>query len=280
LKPGRIAVSAVLDEAAELVVREVPGWAGLLALTALPLRFLEVHFLNRLLQLGDSATQYVNHLVSLSWLVAFALLPAIWGRAVYAHACALALSGSRSAAVPAARTALRLPIPALVSYAYAATVAELLLVLLGWTGIALPVLALFAGLAAATSYLQERPGPVASLLVPLRQARPLAPFVGLTAVFGLAVLLAWINLLALFRLGMWLASGTSGIDLSWWNVALGLDNRHFLLLVAAGAVTVVEPFWLAALVVAQRQARARESGEDLEAWFAEIRAHTDKEAAA
>jgi hypothetical protein len=279
LKPGRVAVSAVLDEAAELVVKEVPGWAGLLALTALPLRFLEVHFLNRLLQLGESATQYVNHLVALSWLVAFAFLPAIWGRAVFAHACALALSGSRGA-VTAARPALRLSLPVLVSYAYAATVAELLLVLLGWTVLALPVVALFAGMAAATSYLQERPGPVASLLVPLRQMRPLAPFAGLTAVFGLAVLLAWINLLALFRLGLWLASGTSGLDLSWWNVALGLDNRHFLLLVAAGAVTAVEPFWIAALVVALRQARARENGEDLAAWFAQVRADKDEEAVA
>jgi hypothetical protein len=280
VKPGRIAVSAVLDEAADLVARDVPGWAGLLALTALPLRFLEAHFLNRLFQLGESATQHVSHLVALSWLVAFVFLPAVWGRAVFAHACALALSGQAARGGASARTAHRLPLPALVSYVYAATVAELLLVLLGWTGIALPVLALFAGLAAATSTLQERPGPLEALLVPLRQVRPLAPFLGLTAVFGLAVLLAWVDLLVLFQLGLWLASGTSGIDLSWWQVALSLDNRQFLLLLAAGAITAVEPFWIAALVVAVRRARARESGEDLEAWFSQVRARKDGEAAA
>jgi hypothetical protein len=86
-------VAAVLDEAAELVIRAVPGWAGLLALTSLPLRFLEVHFINRLIQLGEGAPKYVDHFVSLSWLVTLALIPAFWGRAVYARACSLALSG-------------------------------------------------------------------------------------------------------------------------------------------------------------------------------------------
>ena len=52
MKPGGVSVTAVLDEAAELVPREVAGWAALLALTSLPLRFLEAHFLNRLFQLG------------------------------------------------------------------------------------------------------------------------------------------------------------------------------------------------------------------------------------
>jgi hypothetical protein len=277
LKPGRIAVSAVLDEAAELVAREVPGWAGLLALTSLPLRFLEAHFVNRLLQLDENATSYVDYLLSLSWLVAFALLPALWGRAVFARACWLALSG-RTATGRAPIRAARLPLSSLVSYAYAAVFAELLLVTLGWTGVALPVLVLYAGLAAATSPLQERPGPLASLTVALRHARPLAPFLGLTTVFALALPIAFLNLFFLFQLVLWLASGATGLDLSWWQVVLDIFNGQFLLLLIAGAVTVVEPFWLASLVAAVRRARARHSGEDLAAWFAEIR--TGKEEAA
>ena len=62
--------------------------------------------------------------------------------------------------------ALRPSFPSFAAYAYAATVAELLLVLFGWTVVALPFLVLYAGLAAATSYLQERPGPLASLALP------------------------------------------------------------------------------------------------------------------
>jgi hypothetical protein len=271
LKPAGIPVSAVLDESAELVSRDVPGWAALLALTSLPLRFLEAHFLNRLLQLDESAPQHVAYLVSLSWLVAFAFLPALWGRAVYAHACSLAFSGrSGSRQVPAA-LALRLPLRTLVSYAYAATVAELLIVAFGWTWVAMPVLALYSGLLAATAPLQEQPGLLAPLLLPIRRLRRVFPFLGITAVFVLAVPIVFLNLYVLFQLGLALATGTSGLDLSWWNVALGFENQQFVILVVAGAVTVLEPFWIAALVAALRRARAQESGEDLAAWFAEIR---------
>lgn len=278
MKPGGVSVTAVLDEAAELVPREAAGWAGLLALTSLPLRFLEAHFFNRLFQLGDDATNYVGYLLSLSWLVAFALLPALWGRAVFARACALALSG-RAAGRGAPLRALRPSFASFVAYAYAAIVAELLLVLFGWTFVAVPLLALYAGLAAATSYLQERPGPLESLVLPMRALRPFFPFLGLTMVFGVALLLAFINLLFLFSLGLWLAGGASGLDLSWWAVALAPDNQQFMLLLAACAVTVVEPFWIAALVAAVRRVRARESGEDLAAWFADIRNRDREEAA-
>ena len=271
-------MTAVLDEAAELVPREVAGWAGLLALTSLPLRFLEAHFFNRLFQLGDSATSYVDYLLSLSWLVAFALLPALWGRAVFARACALALSG-RAAGRGAPLRALRPSFPSFVSYAYAAVVAELLLVLLGWTMIALPFVALYAGLAAATSYLQERPGPLASLSLPVRVLRPFFPFLGLTAIFGVALLLAFMNVFFLFALGLWLAGGASGLDLSWWQVTLSPDNQQYALLLLACAITVVEPFWIASLVAAARRVRARESGEDLAAWFADIRTGDHEEAA-
>jgi hypothetical protein len=282
LKPAGIPVSAVLDESAELVSRDVPGWAALLALTSLPLRFLEAHFLNRLFQLDDSATQYVGYLVSLSWLVAIAFLPALWGRAVYAHACSVAFSGrsgrSGSRQVPIG-LGLRLPIRSLVSYAYAATVVELLIVALGWTWVAMPLLALYSGLAAATAPLQERPGLLAPLLLPIRRLRPVFPFLGITAVFVMAVPIVLLNLYVFFKAGLALATGTSGLDLSWWNVALSFDNQQFVILVAAGAVTVLEPFWIAALVAALRRARAQESGEDLAAWFAEIRSQDSEKTA-
>lgn len=279
MKPAGIPVSAVLDESADLVSRDVPGWAALLALASLPLRFLEAHFFNRLLQLDESAPQHVTYLISLSWLVAFAFLPALWGRAVYAHACALALSGRSGSRELPASLALHLPVRTLVSYAWAATVAELLIVALGWTWIALPVLALYAGLLAATAPLQEQPGLLAPLLVPLRRLRRVFPFLGITAVFTLALPIVLINLFVLFKIGLALATGTSGFDLSWWNVALSFGNRQFLILLAAGAVAVLEPFWIAALVAAVRRARAQESGEDLAAWFAEIRTRELEESA-
>jgi hypothetical protein len=270
----------VLDEASELVVHRVPEWAAVLALSALPWRLLEVHFANRLLQLGAHAPDYFNHLLALSSLVSLALLPAILGRAIFVRACALGLQARGR--VPA-RLALRLPPAALVGYAYAALVWAGFFQALAWTVLLVPLLALGSGLAAATAPLAgeaaPRPGPLASLGLALRGGPSPVVGVALAAVFALAWCVAFLNLLVLFQLGLWLAGGLPGLDLAAWSLALGFGNRHFLLLVAAGAVAVVEPFWLASLVVAVRAARARESGEDLFARFAELRSGGVKDAA-
>ncbi|MEA2692596.1 MAG: hypothetical protein QOJ16_1983, partial [Acidobacteriota bacterium] len=93
MRRDRLSILAVFDEAAGLVTREVGGWTGLAVLAALPLRFLEAHFLNRVLELGKHAGDYGHYLVSISWLVTLALPLAFWGRAVLAHAVVLALSG-------------------------------------------------------------------------------------------------------------------------------------------------------------------------------------------
>jgi len=284
-------------------VRTVPEWAAVLALASLPLRLLEVHFANRLMQLGAHAGGHLHHLLSISWLVTIALLPALCGRAVFARACAMALqSGSRVSP----RLALRLPPAGLAGYLYAAMVWTGLFQALGWMILPLPLLALGSGLATATARLtadaadaadagdggragstgsagdrdgtgsggapRARPGPLASLAHALRGAPPAATCVGLMVTFGAALAVAALNLYALVRLCLWLAGGVSGLDLAAWSLVLGAGNRHFLLLLAAGAVALVEPFWLAALVVGVRAARARESGEDLVARFAELRA--------
>jgi hypothetical protein len=290
----------VLDDAAELVVRGVPEWAAVLALAALPLRLLEVHFANRLLQLGTHAAGHLHHLLSISWLVTLALLPALWGRAVFARACALALqSGLR---VPPG-LALRLPVSGFAGYLYAAMVWDGLFQLVGWALVPLPLLALGSGLAAATAPMtadsaaagnagnagdgddgglapRSRPGPLASLALALRGAPPPAACLGLLVTFGAALVVAYVNLFALVRIGLWLAGGVAGLRLSAWSVALGFGNRHFLLLLLAGAVALVEPFWLAALVVGVRASRARESGEDLVRRFAELRTDLRAEGAA
>lgn len=267
-----ISTTSVLDEAVELVSRRVTGPAGLLLLTSLPLRFLEAWLATRLLQLGGDATDYISYLTTLSVLVTLALLPAWWGRAVYARACALALTaGAEGYARMPLREQLRLSPAGFFAYLYAAAACELLFFAVGWTIVAVPALALLSGLAAATSYLDERPGFSASLLRAVRHAPPLSVLIGLTLVFCLAVPVVFLNLFVLFQLLVWLASGTTGLNSSWWSVALSFDNPQFLLLALAGAVLILEPFWLAALVAAVRRARARQSGEDLVSWFSTLR---------
>jgi hypothetical protein len=267
----------VLDEAVDLVSRGVPGWAGLLALASLPLRFCEAHLWNRLAQLGAGARGAMGHVDAISWLVTLALLPALWGRAVFVRACLRELSGS-AAGAPGTRATARPPLrqrllpPGFASYLYAALVFEAFFYALGWTLVALPLLALLTGLAAATSALDETPGLLASPLRVVHHARPPFTLIALSAVFTAALLVAFLNLTALFWLTLALGDGTAGLDLSWWKGALSWDNRPFVLLLLAGAVTVVEPFWLAALTVIVRRLRARQSGEDLAAWLAALRA--------
>jgi len=272
-----LSTGAVLDVAVDLVSRRIPGAAGLLVLTSLPLRFLEAWLANRLLQLGDDASEHVAYLTSLSVWVTLALLLAFWGRAVWARACTLALTGSPEGfrRLPL-RARLRLAPSGFLSYLYAATAAELLFFAMGWTVVALPVLAVLTGLAAATSPLEGRPGAFASLFHVLRNARPFGVLLGLTTVFLMAVPVAFIQISVLFQLLVWLAGGVAGTASTWWSVALGWDNQQFVLLALAGAFLLLEPFWLAALVVAVRQARARQSGEDLAAWFEALRAPAEE----
>jgi len=274
VKRGGLSVTGVLDEAVDLVARGVPGQAGLMALTALPFRFLEAHLADRLMLLGTAARGSFGHLAAISWLISFALVPAFWGRAVFVRACTLPTLQTIAGRMPLWRR-LRLPAAGFASYVYAALIYEVLFFALGWTVLALPVVALLSGLAAATSTLDEPPGLFASPLRAVRHARPLSTLAGLTAVFAVALVVAFLNLTALFWLLLGLADGTMGLDLSWWTGVLSWDNRSFVLLLLAGSITLVEPFWLAALAVTVRSDRARQSGEDLAAWLADLRREKD-----
>ncbi|HBL25308.1 MAG TPA: hypothetical protein DD490_00555 [Acidobacteria bacterium] len=273
-----LTTGAVLDTAVDLVSRRLPGMAGLLMLASLPLRFLEAWLANRLLQLGDKASEHVSYLTGLSVWVTLSLLLAFWGRAVWARSCTLALTGGEAERRISWRERLRLSPAGLVSYLYAATVAEVLFFALGWTLVALPVLAVLGGLAAATSALDHRPGLFASLGHVLRHARPFGVLAGLTLVFLMGVPVVFLNLSMLFQILVWAAGGMTGTAGAWWEVALSWENQQFVVLACAGAILLLEPFWLAALVVAVRQARARQSGEDLAAWFAALRPPVQEEA--
>jgi len=91
-------------------------------------------------------------------------------------------------------------------------------------------------------------------------------------VFALALLVAAINLHFLFGAGLWLAGGVAGVDRSTWGAVLSVHNPLYVVLILTGAGLLLEPFWLAALTAHVERVRARESGDDLRLWFAELRA--------
>ncbi len=257
----------MLDDAFAVALRVASPWMGVLWLTALPVRLLQIHFAARVFDLGSEASQYGSHLSRLATLTGLAFLLSLWGRAVFVRACGLAM---RSLESPG-REALRLTPAAGLSYIYSALVVEVLFFALGWTLVGLPLLVLLAGLAAATSPLNERPGLLRPLREIARHSSPLLVLLGLLFVFGVALVIAAVNLYFVFRLGLWLAGGVPGLNLTPWGGLLTLSSARFRWVLLLGALLAVEPYWLASLVVHVHKVRARESGEDLRLWFARLR---------
>jgi hypothetical protein len=279
MRRDRLSALAALDEATELITGELPGGAGLAVLAALPLRFLEVHFLNRVSELGKHAGDYGRYLLAISVAITLASALAFWGRAVLAHAVVRALTGDVGGGGgtrggdgdrPTFRQALKLRPGALAAGFYAFLFAQVLLLAFAFTVAGAAAAVLLSGLAAATVHLQERVGPIAPLGTVFRQVRPFRVYIGLLLLVGVAFVVAYVNLAALFALGLWAAQGVPGVELARWQALFSISNRHFLLLLGAGAALAVEPFWIAALAVAVHRARARQSGEDLRGWFEEV----------
>lgn len=262
-----LAVGEILDDAGALVSAIAFPWAGVLWLTSIPLRLAQTHFAARVRELGGEAHSYGDHLQGLALIVAVAFLVSLWGRAVYVRACVVRLRTLESVGL----APFRIDPGPFVTYVYVALAIEAAFYATCASGVALPALALVAGLAAATFPLIERPGLVRPFALIAANARHASPLLGLLLAFGAAFLLVAVNLFFLFRVGLWLADGVVGLDLTRWDALLGVRNRRFVFVLAAGAWLVVEPWWLGAFVVYVHRLRSRASGEDLRLWFGRLR---------
>jgi hypothetical protein len=261
------ALGEILDDAGSLVARVAPRFVGLLWLTAVPLRLAQVHFAARLGELGDEAASYGDHLADLALVTTALFLLSLWGRAAFARACTRDLGAGDEAG----RGRLRVPAGAFAAYAGAALAVEAAFYATALAVVTVPALALVAGLLAATSPLVERPSLLRAFSAVSASAGRAGPLVGLVLVFGAAFLLAALNLLVLVGAGLWLAGGVAGFEVARWQGVLGAANPRFLLVAAAGGWLLVEPWWLAALVVYVHSLRARSTGEDLRLWFERLR---------
>jgi hypothetical protein len=248
------------------VTRIAAPWLGVLWLSSLPLRLLQAQFAARVLELGPEAREHGDALGALALSTLLALLPCLLGRAFFVRAAWLGLRSERAPG----KEALRVPIGSLLGYAYAALLFEALFFATAPTVVAIPLCVTGAGLAAANVSLSEPAGlvrPLRALAAAFGQGRVLF---GLAFVFGVAFVVAMVNLHFLFQLGLWLAGGIPGLDLTAWATLLSFGNARFVLALLAGSSLLVEPFWLAALTVYVYRLRARETGEDLRLWFARL----------
>jgi hypothetical protein len=262
-----LSTTGVLDEAADVVSMTASSWAAVQIVTALPYRFLQVIFLDQLFETGPTASHYGNLLGTTANITVVTILIALWGRAVYARACRLALSRG----VAPGREAWRVRPAALASYILTASTAMIvgyisLFTIFGYVGVLI-----FAGMAVGTIELNERAslfGPFANIF---RYTKRMGVPLALVFVFFCAMFVAFVNLAAAFELGKWLAGAAGGFDAPNWQQLFTASNRRYILMLFAGAVVIVEPFWIAAHVIFIRKAGAEESGDDLRTWFDELR---------
>ena len=261
-----LSITSVLDEATDVVSMTAAPWAAVLIATALPYRFLQALFFDQLIEVGEQASQYGRLLGGTANLAVAAILVALWGRAVFARACRLAMGRG---ATPG-REVWRVPAAALASYVLTSAFILIVGTLSVFTCIGLWVVAMIAGLAIGTMELNERVSVFQPFRLMGRYARPMI-LAGMAFVFFCSLFVALVNLAAAFGLGVWALTAIGGFDAPNWELLFGGTNRRFWLLLFAGSFVAVEPFWVAAHVVFVRKAGAQERGDDLRAWFEELR---------
>jgi len=262
-----LSTTSVLDEMSDAVALSAAPWAAVLVLTSLPYRFLQVLFLEQLIEVGSNASHYGNALSSTANATCLAFAFSLLGRAVYARAINLAAASGRRPGPEA----LRVPLTALAAYLFTASLFEFLFYASWFTIIGIPLTIMVSGLAVGTMPLNDR----ASLVAPLRRigrfAKEAKTLTALLLVFFVALFVAMGNIAAAFGIGLWLVHGFGGFDISRWQLLLDLTTRRFDLLLVAGAIIAVEPFWVAANVILVRKAGAEETGEELRLWFREVK---------
>jgi len=271
LRPPSLPVPEVLDEAVELVSKVAAPWLGILWLMSLPLRLAQAHFVARVHELGKDVHRYGDHLDGLALVATAAFVLSLLGRAAFVTACSRKLRGVEGEG--SGRT--RPPFGALAAYVYAALLAEVAFYLTSVSFVLMPLFVVLAGLAAATLPQAGRAGLWRPLGAILEHSREVRPLVGLLFVFAVALLVAFANVYLLFRLGLWLAGGFVGADVARYGALLELGNVRFSCLLVGVAVVVVEPWWLAALVVLVHKRESLSSGEDLKLWFARIQGEAE-----
>lgn len=261
-----LSTTSVLDESAAVVRATVTPWAALLLATSIPYRFMQMVFADRLIELGSNASQYGDLLRTTADITCAAFFVSLCGRAIYARACRLA---SESGAAPG-REALRVPLVAFASYVFVASIAEAVTYLLFVTGLGIAFGAVLSGLAIGTMELNTEPGIRAPLRRLARYSGSSRIIASLSLVFLCALVVALLNVATLVSVIVSLASTVGGWDAARWHVLLSIHNRRYVLTIIAGALLIIQPFWIAANVLLVRKSGSAETGDDLRVWFEEL----------
>ena len=255
----------MLDEAVETVTLTGAPWAGMLIMAMLPFRLAQVWFVDRLLEVGGDASRYGNVLGEAANVTMLCFAIALAGRAVYARACGLAVTGRD---MPG-REAWRVPAAALAAYFLTMAFGVLITAAVALTIFGLALVSIYNGLALGTMELNDRVGLIAPFRTLRRRASLKIPLV-LTFVLFCATVVAWANLMMGTYLLMSMSGATGIVELPRAAALFSPANRVYVLLTLAGALLAVEPFRIAAYVIFIRKLGSEERGDDLRAWFREL----------
>jgi hypothetical protein len=122
----------------------------------------------------------------------------------------------------------------------------------------------------------DRPGLIRPLVEIGRLMTGFKAMLGLLLTFAVALPIAYLNFYMALKLGLWAASALGGDSVARWEHLLRPVHPMFplvpgepltILICLAGALIIVEPFWLASLTVYVHRTRLRQSGEDLRLRF-------------
>jgi len=253
----------LLDDAFSSARAAASPWAAFALLGGLPVWLLLAQGLHLLADRAQPAPTDSFH--QWGWLMMAALVPAAWGRLVWARAIKVALAGATPdracLRTPPRQVAAAVALLAAVAGGFALlSVTFLPLIVLPWaTGVAIAVVALdpLAGTRGGC-------GALFASLIPVR------PWLGAAMVLLLATVVVGFNLW-LFAYGVaWLAQDTLGIPAGRWTTLLGWRNPDAWITAGVGGLALVDPVLIAAAVAAGTHRRARASGSDLTAWLARL----------
>lgn len=251
-----------------ILVRRLPGWVGVLWLSALPSRLLMAYLINEILTMGEQVRQHGNALTAMALLTIVAWLVSLVGRVFFVRACRIAHDSARPSLASVMQA---VPWRDLLAVIYVALAIEVLFWALLPVWVFAPVIAMYS---------------MSSVVIAHhRGCSPLAPFVALSDIepwalirlglaYALVVLIVAVNAYAVIQGVLWVCSGVAGCDLSQWKPLVRFDNRLFMLLLGAGVLSLVEPFQIASLTVLAILSQARRTGDDLREWFAVLQSGT------
>lgn len=255
----------VVDSGTRLVKSVGPGPLAVLVLGTLPWRFGVAALASRVVEVGESASEYGPHWRAWSYELFPLFVLALLARASYAHACHQHLQQSVTnwrSLVPGAL--------ALMGVLYLSFAIEIALIVSAVTVLGF---AIFASIQA--SILASQPAftsatPLAPWRALARGRDTMSKVAGLDAIFAIAWLVALVNLLALSQMAPDLLGAFPGFDPGRSRALLSTANHRLWFGLMAGASTVVEPFRLSAHCTLFFSTHSKSSGADLRMRLADL----------